>query len=482
MRPKNAILLLRISEDKAGDAHGVARDEKDGRAYADRIGWGIGRVIIENDTSAFKRKRIRLPNGRMEQRTLRPGFRETLDLLADGVNDGLLAIDLDRVARDPRDLEDLIDVVESKEPRLPVESVTGSLRLATDADVTMARVMVAIANKSSRDTSRRISAEQARLAAEGKPPGGGFRAYGYARDGVTVIKEEAKVIRWMAERILDDEEFWSLHRIAAALTNEGVPTATGLEEWSGRSVSSILKGPRIAGYRVYKKKIVGDAVWPKILERDGWEAVCAELARRGTGGRSLELKRWLNGVLICGRPECGARLVGCYGNKGPRYWCMPRKGGCGKIAIAAEPAEAEVERQILEYLTDPEVIGRLQDARQEVDSLKVRKDIAEDEADLKQMAAAWARKQVSFAEYMEARKIIEERIEQARALLTSQAPKAARRLAEADDPVAEWKLFSPAARRDVVLALVAGYQVLPFRKGAPRRFDPDRLVPVPHDV
>jgi hypothetical protein len=44
----------------------------------------------------------------------------------------LLALDLDRIARDPRDLEDLIDVVESHTPHVPVESVTGSLRLANE--------------------------------------------------------------------------------------------------------------------------------------------------------------------------------------------------------------------------------------------------------------------------------------------------------------------------------------------------------------
>ncbi len=38
----------------------------------------------------------------------------------------------------PRDLEYLIDVVELASPRIPVESVTGSLKLASDADITYA--------------------------------------------------------------------------------------------------------------------------------------------------------------------------------------------------------------------------------------------------------------------------------------------------------------------------------------------------------
>src|SRR3954463_5738500 len=117
MKPTRAVLLVRISDDKAGDAGGVGRQEEDGRALADRLGWNIAEVVIENDTSAYKRRKVRLPDGSTALRTLRPGFRSILDKLASGECDGLLAYDLDRTARDPRDLEDLIDIVESKTPR-----------------------------------------------------------------------------------------------------------------------------------------------------------------------------------------------------------------------------------------------------------------------------------------------------------------------------------------------------------------------------
>lgn len=88
------------------------------------------RTVI--DTSAFKRRTVALPGGRKAERVVTPGFRRALELLQSGQADGLLALDLDRIARDPRDLEDLIDVVESHTPHVPVESVTGSLRLANE--------------------------------------------------------------------------------------------------------------------------------------------------------------------------------------------------------------------------------------------------------------------------------------------------------------------------------------------------------------
>src|SRR5690606_18878142 len=209
MTPERAVLLLRISyrkpededEDQMSDADrrraefskGIGRQEEDARALAARLGWQIAKVIPEDDTSAFKRRKIKLPDGSTALRTVRPGFRAALAGLASGEYDGLIADDLDRVARDPRDLEDLIDVRDPRRPRIPVESVTGSLRLANDADVTMARVMVAVANKSSRDTARRVARKHEELAAEGKPGGGGFRGYGFTEQ-YEVIQDEARIL------------------------------------------------------------------------------------------------------------------------------------------------------------------------------------------------------------------------------------------------------------------------------------------------
>ena len=167
--PRNAIILARLSDLRDDDERGADGQVSDGHDYARRIGWAIGprltHVIIENNeagsglrgVSAFKRRRIALPDGRAELRTVRPGFRRALAMLADGRADGLIALDLDRAMRDPRDLEDLIDLVEQSSPRIPVESVSGSLRLANDADITLARVMCAVANKASRDTALALS-------------------------------------------------------------------------------------------------------------------------------------------------------------------------------------------------------------------------------------------------------------------------------------------------------------------------------------
>lgn len=469
MLPQRAILLVRISDDRGGEGLGVARQEVDGRELAARLGWTIDEVIVENDTSAFKRKRVRLLDGTTALRVVRPGFRRSLDQLSSGRSDGLLAYDLDRVCRDPRDLEDLIDVVE--QTRVPVTSVSGSLRLANDADITMARVMVAVANKASRDTSRRVARKHEELAKEGKYGGGGRRAFGYERDGLTIREDEAEAIREMTRIMLDGGTLMAATRY---LEESGIRPPYA-ETWNSRSVKSTLSGPRIAGLRQFRGEVAGDAVWPAIIDRETWDELQVKLTARsavGTGGNAL--RYWLTGVLHCGL--CGRAMVSWQGNNGVRYWCASPRGGCGKIAIKATLAEAEIERQVLDYLARPEALAALRSAFSGDALAAARVTLAEDELQLKELARMWARKEISFAEYGEARTIIAARIKENKTLVTSSLSGSVRSLLSGD--VQEgWQALPPAGRRDVVLSVVPGYRVMPA-VGSRRIFEPDRMVPM----
>lgn len=502
MTPQRAVLLLRISYRKPEDededpkddkarrraefSKGIGRQEEDARALADRLGWTIARVIPEDDTSAFKRRQIKLPDGTTALRTVRPGFRAALDGLASGEFDGLIADDLDRVARDPRDLEDLIDVVEGRRPHIPVESVTGSLRLANDADITMARVMVAVANKASRDTRRRVARKHEELAAEGKPGGGGFRGYGYT-EKYEVIEGEARTLREIGARILGDWDGWtdeqrklidpemgeSLNSIAADLDRRKVPTATGVP-WSGRSVGSAVSKASVAGLRAHKGEVVGPAAWPAIIPPERWERIRERLAMRA-GDTDLTLQRWLSRVLKCSL--CGHLLLGSHGNGGPRYWCDRKGGGCGKIAVKASFVEDEVERQVLELLGKPRVLEQLRTVADTETTDEARAELAEDEAQLKLMAGMFARREITFPEFQEGRRIIEARVKESRALLHSRAPMVLRRLL-AGDVAAGWSALTPADKREVVLSLLPGYEVLPHDRSYGNKFNPGRLVPM----
>lgn len=469
MKPVRAAILVRISDDRAGDAAGVGRQEQDARALADRLGWQVSEVIVENDVSAFKRRTVTLPDGSTALRVLRPGFRRLLELMSLGQVDGMIAYDLDRVARDPRDLEDLIDVVE--QTRVPVESVSGSLRLANDSDVTMARVMVAVANKSSRDSSRRISRKHEQLAADGRYGGGGARRFGFELDGVTHDAAEADAIRWAAQQIIDGV---SISQTARDLDAKGVATVRG-GKWSSKALADILRGPRVAGLRVHRGEVVGKAAWEPILDAATFAAVCSALHARANGAVQPSLKRWLNGVLYCSR--CGETLVGQWmpGGRAYRYWCTTQRGGCGRIAVAGPAVEDEVERQVLDYLTRPDVLQSLAAATSPQGSERARADLADDESQLKALARMWAEKQITLAEYAEARAIIEQRIEDARKVLATAVPARVRVVLASADIAKSWDRLDPAGRREVVLALVKGWRVHPADLTKARRFQADRL-------
>lgn len=364
--PQCALRLTRISDARDEDTKGVDDQGADCDTTGTRAGWRFGPAsthhIIENDTSAFKRKVITLPDGRRELRTVRPWFRQALAMLADGRADGLMAYDLDRAVRDPRDLEDLIDVVEASSPRIPVESVTGSLRLANDADITMARVLVAVANKSSRDTARRVARARLRQAEAGQW-GGGKRPFGFEDDGVTIRPSEAAEIRWAADAVLTGV---SLRQLAVSMRERGVPSVKGAA-WTPETLRDILLRPRNAGLMVYRPNggrgprpgrvyTAADVVRRdpdrEIIPEQTWQALVAILtdpARRTSAGNT---PRWLGSrIYECGTCKDGSTLVvsgsTSNGHRYSRYVCREK----GHLARAAVPCDEWVGEVVTRRLS-----------------------------------------------------------------------------------------------------------------------------------
>lgn len=477
--PQRAVIGVRISDDKGGEALGVARQENDGRRLSEQLGWGVLEVVVENDTSAYKRKKIRTPSGRVELRTIRPGFRHILELLESGQADGYIAYDLDRSVRDPRDLEDLVDAVEQRTPRVPVRSVTGSLRLDNDADITMARVMVAIANKSSRDSSRRIARKHEELAQSGAYAGGGARRYGYERDGVTVVPAEAAVLKEVVGHVLAGR---STTAICKDLDARGVKPVKA-KRWSGATVNEILRGGRIYGLRVFRGEVVGPAAWPAVVDAGLREDVIIALERRAQGLNKPTLKYWANQLLFCGL--CGTELVGKWEQDRRRshsYWCsnVNKRTGCGRLLINGPGVEGEIEAQVLAYLTHPDVVKSLTAGVGKVAVAETKRLLTADEADLKALARAHGNKQISLAEWLAARAPIEARIKVYEAALRAALPGPVREILGTRDHAASWKAATPDTKRELTRALLelggyTGWTVAPADRTKARAFDPARL-------
>jgi site-specific DNA recombinase len=93
------ILLARESTDREVQ---VENQLGDLRSFVAGIGGRVDREVAENDESAFKRQRIRLPDGTHGYRVVRPKWESILTALRRGECNALAVSDGDRAMRDPR--------------------------------------------------------------------------------------------------------------------------------------------------------------------------------------------------------------------------------------------------------------------------------------------------------------------------------------------------------------------------------------------
>jgi site-specific DNA recombinase len=332
----DCILYLRLSDNRRENSTFPQRATKLSK-YATRLRWRVVDIVIENDrtpngkrsASAFKRKRITLRDGRVELRTFRPGFREVLDHLWFGRVNAVLIEHADRLMRQPRDLEDLIDIAEAK--GCHADSPDGTLKLTaggTIAEIQSARNSIANANTESRVKGLRVAEERERQAEDGRF-GGGRRRYGtgmpkLAKTGQpmidadgepildynAVVPSEAEEIRRWADEVLAGVPS---KQIARDLNSRGVPTVTG-KPWDGTTVRDILIRPSVAGHVPYRSEaarersrnatdpadklpklyadneLIGKLPGEPILPDDVWRAVVAELTD------STSIVRWVDPV------------------------------------------------------------------------------------------------------------------------------------------------------------------------------------------
>ncbi|MDQ0923363.1 DNA invertase Pin-like site-specific DNA recombinase [Pseudarthrobacter sp. W1I19] len=251
-------VYLRISLDDEGTGLGIERQRHDSTALCKRLGWEVAKVYADENLSAYKRS------------VDRPAWEELLTDLEAGTIHGVACYDVDRIARQPKQLERLIDLYESKR-RLVFATVSGEIDLSTADGRFLARLLVNVANKSSADTARRVARAQLQRAQQGKVAGGGARPYGYERDNVTVVPEEAAVIQDAAKRILLGE---TLIGICKSIDGQ-YPTPGKSTKWNRTVLRSILLNPRIAGLRSYKGSVlIGEdgspvkAIWEPIVSVD----------------------------------------------------------------------------------------------------------------------------------------------------------------------------------------------------------------------
>jgi DNA invertase Pin-like site-specific DNA recombinase len=461
----SAAIYARISSDREGLQLGVQRQVEDCRALADHRGWTVAQIYTDDDISAYKRKP-------------RPAYQQLLTDLRRGERDAVIVYNLDRLHRQPKELEEFFEICDTAKVR-ELASVAGDVDLSSDDGRFLARILGAVARKESDDKSRRIRRKHQELAQNGKVAGGGTRPFGYQSDRRTVDPTEATIIRELADRVLSGD---SLRSLCANLTLRGVGTVTGAP-WKIQTLRRMLMSYRLSGQREHLGELIGPAEWEPIIEPEHTERLRATLADPDRPANRTPRRYLLTRLVHCGL--CGYEMVSRPRGDGERrYVCATGPGlpGCGGMAILASHLEPFVVEAVLHRLDTPGLAAALSgDSAPASASAEARRELDDAAAHLDELAGAYGEKKITLHEYLTARRPIEKRMESARGALNIDS-RAAALSGYLSNPAAlrrEWSELSLSRQRNIIAALLDHALVASAVRGR-NRFDPARVTPVWH--
>jgi site-specific DNA recombinase len=441
-------VYLRISLDATGEGLAVERQRQECTAIVVARGWEPVGEYVDNSISASDAKKHR------------PGYAALAADFAAGRFDALVCYDLDRLTRQPRQLEDWIDAAESR--GLALVTANGDADLTTDAGRLFARIKLAVARAEvERKSARQRSAARQRSEL-GKPPLG-VRLTGYTPKG-DVIPEEADLVRRIFAAFLESR---SLRAVARSLAADGISTRHG-KPWHISTVQGILRNPRYAGRAIYRGEVTGKpGAWLALVSEDDYEAVQAILAdpARITNHTGTTARKHLgSGLYLCA--VCREPVSAWSGN---RYRC--RSGA--HVARSQGPIDEYVTAVIAARLALPDVQGILTPVSAAAAPLadevaRVRERLARNDSD-------YDAGYIDGPRYKAARDKGEADLRRAQeALAAAQATTEAAPVLTAPDPAKAFLGASLAVRRAVVNLLVT-VAISKAARGS-KTFDPDTVL------
>lgn len=267
--PVRAAIYLRISQDREMDGLAIERQRQDCEALARFRRWEVVETYVDQSKSATDKTKKR------------PAYDRMVADYEAGRFSAIVCYDLDRLTRQPRQLEDWIDRAETR--GLALVTANGDADLSTDGGRLFDRIKAAVARGEVERKSARQSRAHVQRASEGRVPKG-VRPLGYGADGA-VVRKEAKAVRAIYAAF---DQGASLRGIARALSGikeedddkaeqvKGVPKLPNHSRtltiernkkraaedlpakpvpddrpWAESTVLGILRNPRYAGYSVY---------------------------------------------------------------------------------------------------------------------------------------------------------------------------------------------------------------------------------------
>ncbi|MEU0369076.1 recombinase family protein [Streptomyces sp. NPDC006283] len=402
--PIRAVIYVRISQDRTGAGLGVDRQREDCQALADRNGWNVVEVYVDNDISAYSGKK-------------RPGYRQMLADLDDGLATVVIAWHNDRLHRSPLELEEYIDLSQ----RRGVDTHTcqaGVIDLSTPGGRMTARIHGVVARHESEHKAERVARARMQKAKAGEW-GGGIRPFGWGvptgeltkrvdkatgeevevpvLDMNKAVPEEAAAIEAGHDMLLSGG---SLNAWVKWLADKGLTTTRGNPIGPQEARDYLLRA-RNAGIAIYKGEEIGKGTWDALVPEEKHRAVVAILkdpSRRTTPGSQ---PKWLGSLIYrCGRPGCTAfaYVTQSGGRSYPSYRCQTAHGGGRRASTLDE----YVQDVIVERLSRDDAQDLLLPGPENIDVSGLQMESETIRRRLTDVAATFGAGQISMPQFTEA--------------------------------------------------------------------------------
>lgn len=321
---KRAAVYLRQSMDRE---EGIEGQRKRTHALTVARGWEVVAEFVDNDVKATK-SRDTAAWGEMVARAQAGEF------------DVIVATKVDRLARRVRDILDLAD------SGLGIATVEADLDTTTEMGRFQAILLTALAELETNRKGQRHRDAHADRAARGIPRTT-KRPYGWQKDGMTLEPEEAEHLRTAVRNIVAGKSIrGEAERMNAAGARTPQYAKSGGEEWTAKSLVSVLDRPRMAGINVYLGVETEHSRIQPVVTREEWEeyrAIRQDPSRLSRTPGRTPLAHWMSGVAYC---PCGETLrASTASNRGRRYDYYRCVNGAkaGHVGIAAKTLEGVTE-------------------------------------------------------------------------------------------------------------------------------------------
>lgn len=449
---------LRISEDQAGLALGVARQAKETAELCERKGWAITGTYTDNNISASRYSRKQ-----------RPAYQQLLLDIEARKFDAVVFWDQDRLVRQPKELEEFISICERADLKL-LASIGDSINVDTGEGLLVLRIKGAVAAEESRKTSARIKSKQRQLMEKGQLTGGNRTfGYSYSNNTLTIILDEAAHLREGAQRVLAGE---SIRSLAQSWNDHGVKTARG-NTWAPTALARLLTSPLLIGTN--KMGIKGD--WEPILDQETHEALRALLADPKRRTNTIIRRYLLTGLVFCS--SCRTKMVARPTVAKVRsYQCIRSPGSlsCGKRRVLAEPLEELISQAVTITLDSPELekarLGKSAENRN-LEVLRVK--LKADRTSLEELSDDYYVQRIIDREgFFKARSALEGRIKSAEKQIAELQPANSQWDHKGSQLWEEWDSFSLGTKRAIIETIVERIWIHPARRGY-NKFDRDRI-------